>query len=323
MSTMTTPCPRGRPGPKAGTAAIGLALLVGCAATPPETPGPLRPETVVAVTDAGEFIRFNAGQPQRLLQRQPLKGLDAGDRLVGIDYRVARGVLYALSASGKLYTLNADTAQLVPVGAGAGVAAALTGRHVGFDFNPVVDRVRVVSDTGQNLRLHPDTGALVATDPAVTAPAAAPGGVRLAGAAYTYNTRDATLTTMYVVDLARGALMLQGSREGTLPVVSPNTGQLTAVGDLGTGPLQDADFDIADINNAALAALRAGGRTRLHAIDLPITGRVLKIGRAHVGLHGAGAVVYHQHGGLRNAQLAQAAHVVTGQVFGFGLGAAL
>lgn len=275
MPTMTKPCPPARPGPSAGAAAIGLALLVGCAATPPETPGPLRPETVVAVTDAGELIRFNAGQPQRLLQRQPLKGLDAGDRLVGIDYRVARGVLYALSASGKMYTLDAATAQLVRVG--GGVPVALTGRHFGFDFNPVVDRVRVVSDAGQNLRLHPDTGALVAADPAVTAPAAATGAVRLAGAAYTYNTRDNTLTTMYVVDLASGALMLQGSREDRPPVVSPNTGLLTVVGNLGTGPLEDANFDIADINNAALAALRAGGRTRLHAIDLA-TGRATAIG---------------------------------------------
>jgi Domain of unknown function (DUF4394) len=275
MSTPTARPPSARPRLAAGAAAAGLALLVGCATGPTETPGPLRPETVVAVTDAAELIRFNAGQPQRVLQRQPLKGLEAGDRLVGIDYRVARGVLYALSARGKLYTLNPDTAQLVQVGTGAGVA--LTGGQVGFDFNPVVDRVRVVSDSGQNLRLHPDTGALVAADPGVTGPDGAAGAVRLAGAAYTYNTRDSALTTMYVIDLASGALLLQGSREGVTPVVSPNTGRLSVVGPLGTGPLQGADFDIADIHNAALAALRVGGRTRLHAIDLA-SGRATAIG---------------------------------------------
>ena len=288
MTFTTAPCTASRPRPRASAAAIGLLLLIaliGCAATPQETPGPLRPETVVAVTEAGELIRFNAGQPQRLLQRQPLKGLDAGDPLVGIDYRVARGVLYALSASGRLYTLDADTAQLVRVG--AGMPVALQGRRFAFDFNPVVDRVRVLSDSGQNLRLHPDSGALVAADTAVTAPIAAPAtapgaiaavpAVQLAGAAYTYNTRDNKLTTLYVIDLTRGTLMLQGSREDVQPVVSPNTGQLTVVGSLNTGPLQDADFDIADVNNAALAALRAGGRTRLHAIDLA-TGRATAIG---------------------------------------------
>ncbi len=71
--------------------------------------------------------------------------------------------------------------------------------------------------------------------------------------------------------------MLQGSREGVLPVVSPNTGALTAVGALGTGALDDAAFDIADLNNAALAALRSGGRTRLHAVDLA-SGRATLIG---------------------------------------------
>ena len=61
-----------------------------------------------------------------------------------------------------------------------------------------------------------------------------------------------------------------------------NTGELTAVGALGTGPLEDAAFDIADINNAALAALRSGGRTRLHSVDLA-TGRATLIGTVGEG----------------------------------------
>ena len=38
---------------------------------------------------------------------------------------------------------------------------ALKGSAFGVDFNPAADRVRVVSNLGQNLRLHPDTGAQV------------------------------------------------------------------------------------------------------------------------------------------------------------------
>lgn len=252
--------------------ALGLALLMGCAGAPTEPVGSPRAETVVAVTDGGELIRFNAGQPQRVLQRLPLKGLAAGDRLVGIDYRVARGVLYALSASGHLYTVNTDTAQLTRVGSGAPVA--LMGQRFAFDFNPAADRIRVVSDSGQNLRLHPDTGLVAATDPAVQAGSAA---VRLGGAGYTYNKQDEKLTTNFVIDLASGALMLQGSREGAVPAVSPNTGLLSVVGALGTGPLEDAAFDIADLNNAAFVAVRAAGRTRLHAVDLA-SGRATPIG---------------------------------------------
>ena len=259
------------------TGLIGLLALTaaGCA-SPPEVVGPPRAETVYAVTDAAELIRFNAGQPQRLQARLPLQGLAAGDRLVGIDFRVSRGVLYALSASGRLYTLDTATARLTPVGSAPPVA--LTGQNFGFDFNPAADRVRVVSDSGMNLRLHPDTGALVAADVPLSRTAGqADDALRIAGAAYTYNKTNDKLTTNYAIDLAAGALVTQGSVEAVQPAVSPNSGQISVVGALGTGALDDAAFDIADTNNAALAALRSGGRTRLHLVDLA-SGRATLIG---------------------------------------------
>jgi hypothetical protein len=45
---------------------------------------------------------------------------------------------------------------------------------------------------------------------------------------------------------------------------------LRTVGKLGLGPLADAAFDIADVSNAAFAAVRtaSGGRTRLYEVDL-------------------------------------------------------
>ena len=63
---------------------------------------------------------------------------------------------------------------------------------------------------------------------------------------------------------------MQGSREGTQPVVSPNAGQLRTVGQLGLGPLTDVSFDIADVGNTALIAVRtaADTQTRLHQVDL-------------------------------------------------------
>ncbi len=257
-------------------AVLAAGLLSACASVP--EPGPRqRPETVYAVTDAAELIRINAGRPQQVEQRLPLQGLEPGDRLVGMDFRVARGALYALSASGRLYTLDTTTARLSRVGSGAPVA--LQGQRFGIDFNPVADRVRVASDSGQNLRLHPDTGVVAATDPALQLPAPRPGAapVRVAGAGYTYNKRDDKLTTNYAIDIANGWLLTQGSREGVQPVVSPNTGTLSVVGELGTGALEDASLDIADTHNAALAALRSAGRTRLYAVDLD-TGRATLLG---------------------------------------------
>ena len=40
-------------------------------------------------------------------------------------------------------------------------------RSLRSNFNPTVDRILVVSNTGQNLRLHPDTGAVVDSNPAL------------------------------------------------------------------------------------------------------------------------------------------------------------
>ncbi|HRL98993.1 MAG TPA: DUF4394 domain-containing protein [Acidovorax sp.] len=263
------------------TAAAWVAgvALAGCVTAPPSE-SPQR-ELVVAVTDSHELITFNAGQPAQILERRTVTGLPTGERLVGIDFRVARGVLYALSQAGRLYTLDIPTGALRPVGA-APSGVALRGTSFGFDFNPAADRIRVVSNTGQNLRLHPDTGAAVDGDAALEGVQPDPS-LRYAwsdtharrtpdivAAAYTYNTQDSKLTTNYAIDRSLGVLVMQGSREGATPVVSPNTGQLRTVGSLGLPPLTDVAFDISDVDNTALIAVRtvADRQTRLHRVDL-------------------------------------------------------
>lgn len=283
MASTSTSC---HPGAAAGL--LVSALLAACASLSAPSAG--LGEQLVAVTAQHELILFHAGEPQRILERRPVTGLAPGEQLVGIDYRVARGVLYALSQAGRLYTLDVASGALSPVGA-APLAATLRGTAFGFDFNPAADRIRVVSSAGQNLRLHPDSGALVDGDPATVGVQTDPA-LRYAwsdthagrhpdivAAAYTYNTQDDKLTTNYAIDRALGVLVLQGSREGATPVVSPNTGQLRTVGPLGLGPLADASFDIADVGNTALLAARTPGdaRTRLYTVDLE-TGRATPMG---------------------------------------------
>lgn len=272
---------------RAVAAAVATAALLGCASVP-EPVGELRKETVFGVTAAHELIRFNAGQPQKVLSRQKISGLASGDTIVGIDYRVARGVLYAMSSRGQLYTLDTATGALRTVGSAPAVLP-LAGPLFGFDFNPAADRIRVVGASGQNLRLHPDTGAVVDGDPTREglqpdgALAYAAGDINagksptVVAAGYTYNKQDEKLTTNYAIDRRLGVLVMQGSKEGATPVVSPNTGQLRTVGSLGLGELADASLDIADLSNAAFAALRTDTRTRLYQIDLD-SGRARLIG---------------------------------------------
>ena len=271
---------------------LAAGLLTGCAVLDEPAEGPPARETVVAVTHDHQLVRFNAGQPRRVLDRRPLSGLAAGDEIVGIDFRVARGVLYALTRAGRLYTLDVASGRLSPVGNGSPSALPLQGSRFGFDFNPVADRIRVVSDSGQNLRLHPDTGAAVDGDPArdgvqgdpalawVSGDTQAAHPPRLLAAGYTYNAKDDKLTTNFALDGRAGTLVVQGSREGVQPVVSPNSGRLATVGPLGTGALADAAFDISDVRNTALAAVRteaAPSRTRLLRIDLA-TGQAVVVG---------------------------------------------
>lgn len=273
-------------------------LLIGCASpthNPPETEGPAAPETVWALTTAGDLIRFNAGQPRRVQATVKVQGLQPGDALVGIDFRVAKGVLYALSRSGQIFTLDVGTGQLKPVGTGK-PPVALRGQLFGMDFNPALDRIRLVSDAGQNLRFHPDTGAQIDFDAQTPGGQAdpdlayAPGDARqgqtprVLAAAYTYNTKDEKLTTNFAIDGVSGTLALQGSREGVAPVESPNLGVLRTVGSLGTGPLTDAAFDISDVRNTALAAVRTAQHpsTRLYRVDLT-TGQATFVGTVGTG----------------------------------------
>lgn len=132
-------------------------------------------------------------------------GLVTGDTLVGSDFRVQDGLLCGVSRTGRVYRLDTAT------GAGTKVSqltVALEGASFGVDLNPAADRLRVVSDSGQNLRHNIAAGGVTIVDGALnyTAGTTAAG---LAGAAYTNNDLDAT-TALYSVDLLTGKAAQRG-----------------------------------------------------------------------------------------------------------------
>lgn len=285
------------------SAALPLALLAGCAATqPPEVPGPPAKEEIVAVTASNQLLRFNAGQPQKVRDSKPLMGLPAGEKIIGIDYRVAYGKLFALGASGQLYRIDAASAAVTTIGAPAALPAE--GKSWGFDFNPAVDRIRVVNETGWNLRLHPETGAVIDSDinlPGIqfdsrlaydAADAQAGRTPAVVAAAYTYNKTNDKLTTNYALDGALGHLVHQGTKEGVTPAVSPSTGRLYTVGSLGIGRFEHATFDISDVTNTAYAGVHGSGAraTRWYGVDLA-TGTARFIGTVGGGEVLVGAAI--------------------------------
>ena len=269
-------------------AALVIGSLTACSTMTSESEGGERAEKAVAVTASNKLLKFNAGRPGRILTTLNITGLQAGESLLGIDYRVAKDQLYALGSSGRLYIINEDTA--VASAVGVPFAVKLDGTQFGFDFNPTVDRIRVVSNTGQNLRLHPDTGAVVDSNPALEGVQTdgkltyAAGDVNFGkspmtvGAAYSYNKADTKITTNFALDAAAGTLVTQGSREGVMPAVSPNTGQLFTIGSLGLA-FNNASFDIQAVSDVAFAALNSEGTSasRWVMIDLK-TGAAKSLG---------------------------------------------
>ncbi|GHG77330.1 hypothetical protein GCM10010919_32880 [Alishewanella longhuensis] len=258
---------------------VGLGLANPVAAnTLPELKGN---ESLWLVTQSQQLMKVNAKSPMQILEQKTLTGLADNEQIQGIDYRVAYGVLFALSNKGQLYTINTATGTVSAVGEPL-TAGTLQTAQYGFDFNPAADRIRVVNALGQNLRLHPETGALASTDPALHYAATdrhAGKEPAIVAAAYTYNQQDAKLTTNYAIDMAMGTLVTQGSVEGTEPAVSPNTGQLFTVGALGITDLQQVSFDISDLNNIGLIAVstKTDTATTLYQVDLA-TGKAHKVG---------------------------------------------
>jgi len=238
-------------------------------------------EELVAVTASQHLVRFMASFPERLTLRQRLTGLPEGETVADVDYRVARGVLYGVTNLGRVVTIDPWTAKVSIVSTST-PTISWGGQRAGIDFNPAVDRIRVVTSGGMNLRMHPDTGKLIDSNPNeggvqidkglayVAGDVNAGKSPEVTGVAYTYNKDNEKITTLFGIDRAQGALVRHGSVEGEQPFVSPDTGELRTVGALGLGTLIDVSMDISDLRYLALAAVRTKNEPRsvLYDVDL-------------------------------------------------------
>lgn len=206
-------------------------------------------------TEAGvhTVTSFALATPGTATATLTITGVTAGTVLAGIDVRSATGMAYVLGSDGQLYVLGAPkaaTPTAVPAEkVGAPLANAANDGDAGFDFNPAVDRLRIVIGT-RNLRVNPNTGALVDGDPMTDGvqedgPLAYAAGdpnemasPAVAGAAYTNAPRGgvAATTQLFDIEYSAGALVLQNP---------PNAGTLTTVGGgLGVTLATDGGFDI-------------------------------------------------------------------------------
>ena len=193
---------------------------------------------VIGLTADNRLVRFRAGFPDKMKEIGSVFGLISPDTsLVGIDYRVQDGRLYGVANGGGVYKIDTENAQATFVNS---LTVSLSGSFFGVDFNPAADRLRIISDTGQNLAHNVDAGTtalngnLTYTAPPTTPTAAALG---LTGAAYTNNdlNQPSTATTLFDIDTTMDQVVIQSP---------PGNGILVATGKLGFDAAAHAGFDI-------------------------------------------------------------------------------
>lgn len=234
---------------------------------------------IFGLTDGKTLVSVRGDDPDKVRGIGTVSGLQGDTRLVGIDFRVQDGKLYGVGDKGGIYTITTDNAKAAKV---SQLTVALTGTDYDIDFNPAANRLRVVSDNGQNLRHNiddpagaPPAGTTVA-DTALSTPPTAGTTTGVTGAAYTNNDTNAdTATTLYDLSTMTDQILVQSPA---------NNGTLAPTGKLMVDAAGDAGFDIAStlrggvtVGNAAFASLRVGGRYRLYRVDL-LTGRAGDLG---------------------------------------------
>ena len=271
---------------KLGTAALclaigGLAASTGATDLKPGSDSPSRNgKLAVGMTADHRLVVFKLESPSRAKEIGAITGLVGDTSLVGIDYRPKTGVLYALGNGGGVYTIDEKTA-VATLRVNLDPPTPLVGTSFDVDFNPTVDRMRVVSDAGQNLRINVETGATT-SDPGLNNGAVPPVAVTgVSGAAYTNNDADPnTNTTLFDVNAALDQVAIQSPA---------NAGAVVATGGLLVDAGADVGFDIysrlkngvVDRRRAYLVATVAGPKgpeNNAYRINL-LTGAARKTGR--------------------------------------------
>ena len=225
--------------------------------------------SLLALTGDNTLLSFESEQPNDS-RSLSISGVDG--TLLGIDTRPANGLVYGITDTDKIYTIDPDTGLATQISTlnKPFNAASISG----FDFNPVADRLRLVGDNDQDFRINVDTGEVTVDgdlafaagdvnqgeDPTVTA------------AAYTNAIANPATTQLYDIDTDLDQLVLQNP---------PNDGTLMTIGNLGVDFDQLAGFDIASSTDGTNTAFAVSNGT-LYSVNL-MTGQTASLGQVGDG----------------------------------------
>ena len=249
------------------TLAASAALAAACAALA----APASAAMVVGLKDGKSLVWIDT-------DKKAVTGtvkLDGGASLVGMDVRPADGKLYGLTAAGDIVTIDPKTgkwekkstlSEKLPVNA----------TSITVDFNPVADRMRILTSTGTSLRVNVDDGKATVDGSLKYAETDSNKGKvpNVVAGGYSNSCAGTKETALYDIDMASMSLMRQAP---------PNDGILVTIGKLSEPVKGPVAFDVySDCKGMSAGWLLHSGW--LSSVDLA-TGKTTRIG-AIKGLSG-------------------------------------
>jgi hypothetical protein len=244
---------------------------------------PAAGQTVYGLVGSERIVTFNAADPGAITSNRPITGLGAGETLLGIDFRPLDNLIYTVSSSSNVYRLTPGADSFVATLTGAlqtfpfpGSPVALAGSNFGIDFAGG-DRIRLVSDLDQRLRINPLNGG-TAIDPLATdGTGATP--YDLIGIAQTSSFAGSTTSAPYAIDGLTSSLV-RGQQIGSAYFNTSLSGVVFDPLGLSLTSQSQVGFDIlyAGGVNSAYLSFDDG----FYDVDLE-TGRAALIGAIGVG----------------------------------------
>jgi hypothetical protein len=230
--------------------AASAALLIGTAAAQAAEVAALSGDNTVSIVDTSK---------KAVIKTWKISGMPG--KVLGFDVRPSDNMLYAVSSEGGIYTVDLASGKATMKSKLEKTLAA--GSSATVDFNPVADRMRLMSNDGTSLRVNVDDGKVTTDGSHKFADSDMHKGEKpnVVAGAYTNSVKGAKETVLYNIDGTIGALIKQAP---------PNDGVLNAVGKLGT-KVDTVAFDIWSDGNGKNEAWLMSGDWLL-SVDL-VTGK--------------------------------------------------
>jgi hypothetical protein len=179
---------------------------------------------LLGLTSSNELVTLMSGPPVKEISVVPITvaGTRPDDFMRAIDLSPKSGRVFALSGSSVIYTIDPNTGIATPV-SDVETNPLVEGDVVGFDVDPVQDVIRIITSTGQNLRVNTQDGSVLGVDSPLKNPAWVINGLAYA--------QSLTGLALFGVDITGKAIMRTNNpADGNLQLVGFTSGDWSAEG---------------------------------------------------------------------------------------------